>query len=1286
MNYLFIILSFLLSFNVWSGQGNYLPAIRMPSLKNDIDFLFYLNGIQEQWPTIFQEAANFDTNVLQLIKDQQRLLTLLASDPNYISSFKNRQYLDLLITTQKELSVQSMRISTMAVEQWKIELHKALSQISLSPQVSIKERLQELLSKQRDFFEEKAKIDSLREKSNRALQNVWGSDFNEELKKLFKKADFRKKDSGKRTEIAKATIKKMLSQANIDLELKGRLEALLQKDIEDIQAEVLGLEFHPLFINFFRSTIYKTDSVQQKLILLEKELINTIQNNKDLGEEKIKYFTTRLEHTRSAINCHQKLSVLKTELQNTCAENINEIVEKQKILGALYAVLQRGFSDFHNKIDSAEQLARQYLQTLTDDDLAFFADIDAVRDQLFFAPWLHTHVLGVFQSFAQQKRSYQTKVSPGEQVSLQEIQPSVGIFRGLIAGDCASKLSFPYPNDPNERVFVILDSKTNAPKGIISSTNVSIKNNNGDMEDALYVITIAGKKLKAGDIELIFRGLEKMKVSLGVKHIVLPEKKNLPGLINYPSILGVYQQYASLGNNIKIVYKNQGIRKNIEDFKSENNTGIYDKMENNQQGVILHISPDNLDDSALTTVQKERYAQMIESKIMSKEEMILFALQQHAAKRYDIVSAILASLVADRSMAEFSEMIAILDNGGSQPQGQNLPDYLKNAQNLEVLPVELYLLKAQQVLEKLGLDKETISKQQTLFYKGRLNAPDAFAPKHLEQTAKEISLDLKRNQISPRCGWKVIFSNRDTLATSDSFKPVFDKLKKLCKSNDEMIAFQAFSILLKLYPSNTVLDAHERQLLLKLLNFGLELGLDLESLVEIRFRLLSQPGTYKWKERELVDEKIAEVINKSNPGTLLSLAHLLDSLTESNHIKEKILAALRNRKNTEQIYMTNLEYCSPKLSDLKDGDLQAAFLELVDRKNHFSKNNIREMLMILNCNLITNDEKKELINLIEDSSRLLQLFMDFLESGIGDNEEVEKIFLNVFMQNNKVNQIFSSKDLDQYLNIVSLLKNGEIKEYLHEFFQKHIFEQYKNHPNFTNIFALKSLSSYEKEQYAGKLAQVIESYMAENKINSDTWLRFATILSHTNAYGKIQELKEPLGNFGLKIIEQGSYGYTIIELYKYLVDTPVGDFWPEHRALIANKMEAIIREFEVDNFVALYNYWSSCPQSDESKIIVEKLSKNMEEKLSDIDHGWIFVQIAFHYEKDLENDDKKHIKERLKQSLLNVLISNHMQFKIALNHYPNVKQQWLKEIPDLESIVSMDHDEERANYIREKYL
>lgn len=205
MNYLFIILSFLLSFNVWSGQENYPPAIRMPNLK-------------------------------------------------------------------KELSVQSVRISAMAIEQWKTQLRKALSKIALSPQVSIKERLQELISKQRDFFEEKAKIDSLREKSNKALQDVWGSRFDEELKTSFKGRKFRNKEPQERAKIALTAIKKMLSQPNIDLELKGPLEALLQKDIEDIQAEVLGLEFHPLFINFFRSTIYKTDSVPQKLILLEKEL------------------------------------------------------------------------------------------------------------------------------------------------------------------------------------------------------------------------------------------------------------------------------------------------------------------------------------------------------------------------------------------------------------------------------------------------------------------------------------------------------------------------------------------------------------------------------------------------------------------------------------------------------------------------------------------------------------------------------------------------------------------------------------------------------------------------------------------------------------------------------------------------------------------------------------------------------------------------------------------------------------------------------------------------------
>lgn len=106
-------------------------------------------------------------------------------------------------------------------------------------------------------------------------------------------------------------------------------------------------------------------------------------------------------------------------------------------------------------------------------------------------------------SFANRTISSEKKAK--EPVTISQQQPIVGIFRGCAGGDCSSRLSFPYPNDPNEKVFFIFD-KDKTVKGYVNATQVMASG-----KPSLYVITISGNRVTSADAELILRGFEKEK-------------------------------------------------------------------------------------------------------------------------------------------------------------------------------------------------------------------------------------------------------------------------------------------------------------------------------------------------------------------------------------------------------------------------------------------------------------------------------------------------------------------------------------------------------------------------------------------------------------------------------------------------------------------------------------------------------------------------------------------------------------------------------------------------------
>jgi hypothetical protein len=228
-------------------------------------------------------------------------------------------------------------------------------------------------------------------------------------------------------------------------------------------------------------------------------------------------------------------------------------------------------------LENFDEIERQDMINLSDHDYQKPALEKLFKKDNVAASKSYQDYLNIYSS---QTEVLESKIQSGYSVSIKEQNPHVAIFRGCTGGDCSSQYSFPYPNDPQERVFFIYDEQ-NKLKGYVSSTMVT--DNNGNK--ALYVITISGNRVNAQDTELILQGLYQNKTALGVDEIILPESSRLGSLLNFSPIRETYTKAIKNGKNVTINYQEQMLRDKIEQYKSENNKGGYDHAKANGNGV-----------------------------------------------------------------------------------------------------------------------------------------------------------------------------------------------------------------------------------------------------------------------------------------------------------------------------------------------------------------------------------------------------------------------------------------------------------------------------------------------------------------------------------------------------------------------------------------------------------------------------------------------------------------------------------------------------------------------------
>ncbi len=324
-------------------------------------------------------------------------------------------------------------------------------------------------------------------------------------------------------------------------------------------------------------------------------------------------------------------------------------------------------------------------------------------------------------------------------VVLQEVRPLIGIFSGFAGGDCSSQYSAAYSNSPMERKFLVYGAEKNL-KGYVALTSVAALR-----ALASYLHTINGRKISAGDVQLILHGLRE---ALGT--LILPAPEQLHGFINFSQIESALKPLVTGKLLASLYYLDGGVRKVLDaearkalerEIREELGAEVgrklepearkaleievkknldafdidYDKAETNQHGVEF-VSKTL---SGISVKVQSVLPQSFMAKKLSPEQVWRLALDLEYADRADQAHRVMKAASVRNDLAH---AVSVL-------------------KNVTGLPVDQYVLGIDETFIPAGLNKnlELLKHQYpNWFYQGWLRAPDAMSAKWEDATLRYL--------------------------------------------------------------------------------------------------------------------------------------------------------------------------------------------------------------------------------------------------------------------------------------------------------------------------------------------------------------------------------------------------------------------------------------------------------------------------------------------------------------------------------------------------------------------
>jgi len=1224
------------------------PAIRMPEFKSDLERIGFLEATQEAFPGLFEEAADFDVNLLQILKDHQALVEKLAQNPKYIPSYQDRKLLQMVIHPVAPIVTQGSRISGKAFKTWKSQLMDSLKGLNSDKSVA-------------------------------------------------------------------TGIKQQMSQNLEGLRLKWNYEserAILQSEYAPLLKLGAEKEYRSLFV----SHVNAAKDVRAKLVVIAREM----REQGDKGAEFSKY-TEYANAASQALKSWDDFHTRYKEYTSTGYEKAQELEKQQIQLGQLYAVLKKKVEGFDGQDDTTE--ARQYAKNaalaLSEEDLEYFSDRDVTDEALKdlsshlnlgnlekqFKSLVHENI----KSLGGQIRSYTTQAT--EDVYLKEVQPWVGDLRGFVGGDCASRYSFPYPNDPHEHVFIV-SGKDGERKGTVSATVVDRVTPQGGLEKALYVITVAGKKIQPGDVELIFRGLEKNKSLFGAKSILLPRRNALSNLINFQEIRGVYLHHISnkLSQASEIRYQDPDLRSVIQEHPSIYNSAKYDHMESNPLGSVLELKPLDVSD-AIVTARTEWVAPLqLEPKTINEKGVIKFLLNQHALGRHEDVEDVLKSKdIQLESKERFIQATHYLENRPKNlaaVASKPLPYYTrpKGETLSHSLPVAEYEQKAKAALEQLGLSDAEIKENQRLFYSGRLRAPDAYSHENINSTAESIARDIKIHPEAPQVTWPTVGEHIEELFGAPAFQPVLKKMTANVQSEDEEKSTAAArGLMFYLTPQSHPWGQIQKHALQTLADSDI----DLKQLTDLRVRLTGPVHNSLVHEKAFLDQMIDQKLRRTNfpidtprlsvfdfSDTLVQLqkARTNSNQTEILELKNKVVQTLLELIHTypkskeypaESVVVAmceNFESLEPPLSAKEKESIYGYVGQMIAVEGYGLSTSLLPTYDILNG--IKNENVRT--RLVQFHAKSLDELLDKGRSGVVDWIRFAQFFEKAY-QNEPYSELYKKFKS-------TALKKMEDGQFYFDDLQKMV--DYLEGPSGAFWPQEKEIVKKEFEKQGGPDGVIAKISSLSN------WYAIARSLSGTtsNLYvgnnppsapsPSVIRQKELLKRKFHELISVTNDINSILSVGYSLAYSE--SEWPDEFASIRNRMVAFSQAPKsVGETAQLINYWDVQRNDPERTKYLAELDEKYDQFLKNIDDPYEWANAVNSRATQTYRPGKESRTEILKKKLRKILYtmdpSNSNMDWIFKPNYDYANEVYRKAFPDIDQILAMKDQTKRRAYLDEHY-
>ncbi len=358
------------------------------------------------------------------------------------------------------------------------------------------------------------------------------------------------------------------------------------------------------------------------------------------------------------------------------------------------------------------------------------------------------------RNFIQQTKT--PEWSTKEKISIREISPNLGLFRGCLNGDCFTSYAYGFAYSPAEKTFLVSDEEGQLMTSVYA-TEVRV-----GRKKTLYVHEMGSASVSPLYGPVIMRALYAAKEQLGYSQIVFGEKGMHHGAFK-TEIMNSAQET----ERVALTYIDPIFRNLIGDELVRETDSTYSKAHDIPSAHPFGrvYIPTQVEDYRIVTNTVSYKEPKFAEQVVSLEEKTSFILETLSRGQDQLAQAVYLSI--DKDLTKLSELKAAINNiAVNNTQSKPIHEFYEN-------------IKTQMIKAHLSWNDFTIKRYQADFATGHLNAPDAWQGPDspvTKTTVELFSAKAKNNPSDPLLGRYYI--THPEIFTTVSMEKVFRSFLK----------------------------------------------------------------------------------------------------------------------------------------------------------------------------------------------------------------------------------------------------------------------------------------------------------------------------------------------------------------------------------------------------------------------------------------------------------------------------------------------------------------------------